>query len=202
MALAWDAAAGRYRDAASGRFVTASAFVRSFDALLDGSRTRMAGLAGQLRGGSLSLAAWQEAARLELRSLHVVAGTLAQGGVQHMTPAAYGKIGQLLQVQYGYLQQVAEDVASGKRPLDGRLENSGRLFAGAARDTFTQLQRDQARQRGVQLEQRVLGQAEHCADCEEAAGHWEPLGSLPRIGDSACRQNCHCHLIYKRGTAA
>lgn len=50
-------------------------------------------------------------------------------------------------------------------------------------------------------EHRILGEAEHCEDCEvyHAMG-WVPIGTLPSIGQqSACRQNCYCEFQYREG---
>jgi hypothetical protein len=52
-------------------------------------------------------------------------------------------------------------------------------------------------------ERRVLGQpkGEHCPDCPPiAALGWQPIGTLPEIGDSDCHQLCLCHFEYRNGT--
>lgn len=199
MALVWDSASGRFRDASTGRFVRADAFEASLNALIDGSRERMAGLAQQLRGGRLSLAAWQEAAAAELKAVSIVTGTLARGGVNHMTPSAYGQIGRMLRTQYEYLQAVADDIAAGRRLLDGRLDNSARLFAGSARGIYAAGQEQVARQRGLAFERRQLSAAESCEPCQaEARKGWQPIGSLAAIGSLRCRSNCRCRLIFAR----
>lgn len=47
-------------------------------------------------------------------------------------------------------------------------------------------------------ERRVLGMAEHCGDCPPlAAMGWQPLGSLPMIGDTECNGHCKCHFEYR-----
>jgi hypothetical protein len=50
------------------------------------------------------------------------------------------------------------------------------------------------------LERRVLGhpRTEHCSDCPPlAAMGWQPIGTLPAIGDSECKQLCLCHFEYQ-----
>lgn len=52
----------------------------------------------------------------------------------------------------------------------------------------------------AKLERRVLGQpkTEHCSDCPEFAGlGWQPIGTLPHIGESECGPLCLCHFEYK-----
>ncbi len=47
-------------------------------------------------------------------------------------------------------------------------------------------------------ERRVLGDAMHCLDCPPlAALGWQPIGTLPMIGDTECGGHCHCHFEYR-----
>lgn len=49
------------------------------------------------------------------------------------------------------------------------------------------------------FERRVLGtpKTEHCEDCPPLADlGWQPIGTLPEIGDSACGSLCLCHFRY------
>lgn len=53
-------------------------------------------------------------------------------------------------------------------------------------------------------ERRVLGnpKTEHCTDCPPlAAAGWQPLGTLPDIGDSECGGFCLCHFEYSESVA-
>ena len=44
-------------------------------------------------------------------------------------------------------------------------------------------------------ERRVLGVADNFSDCIEWAGlGCQPIGTLPPLGASICRSNCHCHF--------
>ena len=48
-------------------------------------------------------------------------------------------------------------------------------------------------------ERRVVGhpKTEHCTDCPPlAAMGWQPIGTLPPIGDSECGHLCLCHFVY------
>lgn len=62
------------------------------------------------------------------------------------------------------------------------------------------INRNSAITQGVfKVERRVLGQpkTEHCHDCPPlAAMGWQPLGSLPHIGESECGPLCLCHFEY------
>lgn len=49
-------------------------------------------------------------------------------------------------------------------------------------------------------ERRVhLGHDQACPICEEATARgWQPIGTLPEIGDSYCLNNCHCFFEYRK----
>ena len=62
------------------------------------------------------------------------------------------------------------------------------------------LNRAAAIKQGIfKVERRVLGRpkGEHCEDCPPlAAQGWQPIGSLPGIGESECGPLCLCHFEY------
>lgn len=52
---------------------------------------------------------------------------------------------------------------------------------------------------GARWEWRILGhpKTEHCDDCPPlAALGWQPIGTLPDIGDTECGGRCYCHFEY------
>jgi hypothetical protein len=49
-------------------------------------------------------------------------------------------------------------------------------------------------------ERRIHGVLKNdmCNVCDESvAKGWSPVGSLPRIGESPCGNQCHCYLKYR-----
>lgn len=76
-------------------------------------------------------------------------------------------------------------------------------YANAAHQAPQRVVRESVITTGVmKLERRVLGnpRTEHCHDCPPiAAMGWQPLGSLPHIGDSECNGRCLCHFEYRSG---
>ena len=108
-------------------------------------------------------------------------------------------------------------LARGWQPIgdNGILLVRSDLYASAARgtyeDTGTYVNQVYG---GRTQERRALGDAEHChtvrtraeavmaqpglEGCVElAAKGWQPIGSLPKIGQSPCRSNCKCTKIYR-----
>ena len=190
-------AAGRYRDRATGRFVSELTVRRDLDSYIDAKNARLDSLTTQLRNREISLADWQTQMRNEIRTAHTNAAMVAKGGRDQMTNADWGRTGRELRTQYEYLDKWAADIASGKVKLDGRANVRAQLYGDASRGTYEQNRRATAATNGNQQERRILHAAESCADClQYAALGWQPIGTLPRIGQSQCRTNCKCTMIF------
>lgn len=198
---AWQPSAGttgRYRDRATGRFVSELNVRADLDKYIDAKNANLDALANQLRNREISLADWQLQMRNEMRNMHNAAAMVAKGGRAQMTQADWGRVGRELRNQYAYLDKWAADIASGKAPLDGRLAYRARLYGQASRKTYEQERRAIAAEKGNTQERRILHAAESCDDCiEYAALGWQPIGSLPAIGDSQCRSNCKCTTEFQ-----
>lgn len=78
-------------------------------------------------------------------------------------------------------------------------------YADSAWQAAQRINRGQAiSQAAFKFERRILGnpKTEHCEDCPPlAALGWQPLGSLPPIGDTECGALCLCHFRYSTGEA-
>jgi hypothetical protein len=200
----FDPTTGRYRDAASGRFITDRAVREAVDRVTDTASARLAELSGRLRSGDVTLATWQREAMATIKDAHLVAGIAAHGGTARMDAHTWGLVGRQLRDEYRYLRDFAQQIASGEQALSGAAARAAQ-YGQAARGTFSAvLARDQLL-RGATYERSILGGAEHCSDCvAQAARGWCPLGSLTPIGARSCRSNCRCRLSYsvKKDVAA
>lgn len=196
----WDEASGRYKSATTKRYTKFSAVRDALDKTADASAANIRALADQLRAGQLSVGEWEGAMLREIKIMHTASAAAARGGWAQMSQADWGATGQLVRSQYGYLHNFAQEVASGKQPLNGRLNVRADLYTQAARGTFEDMRRRYEKNNNLmEEERRVLGAKESCPDCIEYAGRgWSPIGSLPRIGQSVCRTNCACRFEYRR----
>ena len=122
---------------------------------------------------------------------------VAIGGKEGWSPREAGRLGARLRNQYDYLGQLGRQVEAGLQPLDGRLDNRVGLFIESGRGTYEGMRRGMMADDGLTEEMRVLGAAAHCTDCPPISGTWEPIGSLPGIGDTACMANCACSMEFR-----
>jgi hypothetical protein len=193
----WNPATNRYINLETGRFVAASTVRDALESVMEASAARMNAVTQQLVDRQISLASWQTEMMQNIKLSHTAAAASANGGWAQMTQSDWGAAGQMIREQYDYLRNFANQIADGTQPLDGRVLVRADMYGDAARNTFEEMRRRGETEGGMQFERRVLGQADHCPDClDYAAEGWQPIGTLPQIGDSVCLTRCHCTFEY------
>ena len=194
----WDTRALRYREAASGRFVSQKAITGALNKVITASQGNVEGITQALMDGNITVAEWQTAMAREIKIMHTASTAAAKGGWAQMAQADWGKTGSLIKRQYEYLNSFAADIASGKQPLNGRVMQRARLYAQASRGSYEEMRRREFSNHGYIEERRVLTAAEHCNGCiEQAKRGWQPIGTLDPIGAEECRTNCQCEFEYR-----
>lgn len=196
----WDKDSLRYRRASTGRFVKADDVRAALRRVVDASRRAVTRLAASLNNGTIGVGAWQAAMERAVKDMHLAATAAGKGGFGAMTARDYGLAGARLRLHYEALERFARDVEAG-RITPARTRWRAELYAKAAVGVYENSRREAAQ--GVMThERRVLGVAEHCRDCIAAAAlGWQPLGTLPRIGQSICRAACKCRFRFKKVAA-
>lgn len=202
----WDARAGRYRSATTGRFVPRTAIMDQLGrAVMDGRETASR-LTTAFHEGRLSAAAWQEQMRTTLRRMHSQHAALATGGWDRMTPRDWGRIGYALREDYARIQRLAEAVQRGEVTLAQALQRADG-YMGNARAQYYKAERERLRPSSSDQEiisRRILGASEHCPDClEYYARGWQPVAFLPVPTEaSQCGTYCQCDVIHREVPSA
>ena len=196
----WNESAGRYVDLDTGRFVPFSDVRNALESVIDVSGVRMNILTENLVGGQISLAEWQAGMMEQIKISHTASAASARGGWAQMSQSDWGAAGRLVRMQYDYLSNFANEIASAKQLLNGTALVRADLYADAARGTFEEIRRRYERtMNGMEQERRVLGEADHCKGClDQAALGWKPIGSLDPIGAEECVTRCHCTFIFRK----
>ena len=191
---------GRYRDE-RGRFVASSTVRRELDRYLDTADPAKA-LAEALRGRQVSLADWEVGMRRVVKNTHLNAIALERGGWANLTPSDFGRVGQIVREQYGYLKGFAADIASGKQRLDGTLGVRAKLYTQAGRESFYRSKQANLAP-GIDMVRSIKHARDSCRECEYLNGKWfrvgDPEYKLP--GQRICTKNCRCSEEYGRMTA-
>jgi hypothetical protein len=197
----YDPVLHRYRNGSTGRFVSAETvhgWVVDYSANLGKS---LRDLTQQLRAGSVTLAEWQLTMAQSVKDAHIAAAIAAKGGRAQMTQADWGRVGQILRQEYGYLGRLADGIADGSIPLDGRVLARAEQYGKAARETYANIWRRETQRRGADEERNVRGKRDSCEagsdrpGCiEETARGWVSIGSLSLPGARTCLGNCGCRI--------
>lgn len=194
-------ASGRYRDMRTGRFVAGATVRRELDSYVDQSDNAARGLAGMIRRREVSLADWELAMRREIKRTHLTAIALERGGWSNMRPQDYGRAGQIIRREYGYLGNFANQIADGTQRLDGTLDRRAQLYTQAGRTTYYESKQSNL-QLGVDMVRSIRHARDSCADCVGFDRVWyrvgDPAYRLP--GNRICTRNCRCSEEYGRST--
>lgn len=184
---------GRYRDTLTGRFVSSATVRRELDRYLDASDDAARALARALRNREVSLADWELGMRRLIKNTHLNAIALERGGWANMRPQDYGRAGQIIREQYGYLKQFGLDIASGKQRIDGTLDYRAKLYTEAGRNSMYRSMHANMKAEITHV-QSVLHARDNCRGCLDLAGRWfrigDPAYKLP--GNRDCLHNCRC----------
>lgn len=194
----WNERASRYVNLDNGRFVSSSVVKGELENVITSGQISIEFRTQALLDGNITAAEWRAGMLADIKTMHVAAAASARGGWAQMTPTDWGWTGSQIKKQYQYLERFAQDIVSGKQPLNGRLMVRAKLYGQAGRGTFEEMRRRMAYKSGQIKERRVLGHAEHCGGCKKQASlGWQPIGTLDPIGAEECLTNCQCTFEYR-----
>jgi hypothetical protein len=155
-------------------------------------------LGEQLQDGVLTLAQWERQAQAQLGPLYLAATAATVGGFALLTLGAIQAYRTQVAQQFTYLRAFRQQIAAGAQLLNGSLLSRLTLYARAAYSVAQQVYRTMQQAMAKTQERRVLGIADHCPECPGlAARGWQPIGTLPVIGDTVCKVNCRCRFEYR-----
>lgn len=194
----WNEKALQYTNISTGRFVPRSEITDQLFKVTKRSSDVMRIISQQLRDGNISLADWQMAMMQEIKTTHLAGAAMQRGGWQQMTQADFGRVGQIVRREYGFLHDLANGIESGEIKLDGRILLRASQYGQAGRETNIKFWDLEADKRGFDQERSVLNPAEHCKECvDEDAKGWQPIGQMIPIGRRICRANDKCDKWYR-----
>jgi len=201
----WDASSRRYIHLKSRRYVP---FMDLRSQAIE-PMIRAGKLAGRTIGSALqnggTLADWQRAMLEHVKTTQIAAGLASAGGPDAMSKKDKEKLAAEILIFLLLLRKFSYEMEAKTFPLNGRLLLRSDLYSAAARDTFEETRRfGMGVYFGATEEMRVLGKGEHCESDGELEGcielhdlFWQPIGTLPRLGETPCRSNCLCHFDYR-----
>lgn len=194
----WNEKALQYTNRATGRFVSRETIKDQLFKVTKQSSDTMRAISQQLRDGNISLADWQLQMMQEIKTTHLAGAAMQRGGWQQMTQADFGRVGQIVRREYGFLRDLANGIESGDIKLDGRILLRAAQYGQAGRETNVTFWNLEADKRGFDEERSILNPAEHCTECisEDDKG-FQALGQMIPIGRRICRANDKCDKEFR-----
>lgn len=189
----YDNRAQRWRDSASGKFLSNQSVTDEMFRHSDATHSSLESLTRSLYAGDINLSQWQIAVASELKDAHLAQAMFAVGGRANMGFAEFGRVGQTLREQYAFLNNFANDIAAGRVSLAQAL-NRVDMYGDASKQSYWA----EYAERSDGLMNYVLHPAEHCPDClERVAGNpykRENLRGYPGDGSTRCGPRDMCTL--------
>lgn len=162
----WSAAAHRYRNTITGRFIGHAEMVGLRDVYTSAKMQQAASLASRLAAHEISLSDWHSSMRESVKNSFIDQYVLGHGGRATMTQADWGRVGAMCKEQYKYLDGFAQAIEQGSL-TEGQIRARSGLYQEASTQAF---ERGNAYARGLPR-----------------------LPYYPGDGSTQCLTNCRCH---------
>lgn len=186
-----------WRNLRTGRTVATATVQAEIQTHIDAGKAVIDQLTQQLLSGDLTIDQWKLAVAGELKDMHGAFAMLGAGGRDNMTQAMWGEVGSRLKQEYIYLNNFAKEIEAGKLS-EGQILARLKMYTNDAYGSFADAERTLNMNNGMTEERAVLTGSNHCPDCEYRAGQgWQPIGTLPDIGDTQCGSNDRCYFEYR-----
>lgn len=198
--FAYSTGAMRFRDLTTGRWISEREVRDAVDRVADLASRRMGDIAARYRTGQIDTAAWITESQRVIKDSQIASALAAYGGRQQMTPQTWGATGAEIKRQYLYLNRMADDVLSGRQPMNGRLDARARQYGQSARATYENSRRRVANAApALYFERNHLHASESCDQCRSQSARGPvPIGSLVPVGQRSCRSSCRCTISYSQ----
>jgi hypothetical protein len=189
----YDKRSERWRNSSTGRFVSNDAVVGEMRRHQTATYGTLDSLTKQLYAGQINVGQWQVAVASELKDAHLAQAMFGAGGRRNMGFAEFGRVGQTLREQYGFLDRFAQEIAAGKiseAQALARIE----MYGDASQQSYWA----EYAERSSGLLYYRLNPAEHCSDCiaREAGNPYtkETLRGYPGDGSTKCKTRDKCTI--------
>lgn len=195
----FDSTLGRYRDRATGRFLSKREALALTQRSIANASRELLEITTSLANGVIQLQDWQRRFAQLLKELHLAQYLLGRGGAANVYPADFLVVARILKEEYRFLDAFARDIALGRLSV-AQAQARARLYLNKTTTSYWQGDaKAQERASHPQEMRRLLAPVEHCPDCVAyAAAGWVPVGTLPMpCVNCQCGANCRCTVEYR-----
>jgi len=189
----------RYHNTTTGKFVGRVEVRNELDKIIEVASNNIKLFTREMQTGNSSIAEWQINMVEELKPLHMVMVSAANGGWNNTTDKEWQRLSTRLESEFNYLQEFAKEIYTGEAK-PGTYVSRAMMYAEGARVTYENEKREIEIASGSTEERNILGGSDHCDDCITATNQgWVTIGTLIPIGNRQCVSRCKCVMIYRTG---
>ena len=201
-ALVYDKRACRYRGAA-GKFIDPRTVRQTIEKDIEQTKVRMESHARRAQSGALSVPEWRDLQAREIKALHLAHLAVAKGGFHALTPADFGRVGQIVKGEYQYLSDKADKAAQNPAYLASeRFVSESESYADSGIITFEATRKAEEEAAGFGYAISILDDgARHCTpkgateSCPQQTAKGAALSSeIVSVGKRACFGRCRCTI--------
>lgn len=171
MAFQYVRSVNRYRDSATGRYVSRATVLDYVERIAQAGSDKAAAYAALVANGELSAADFGLRMRAELKQAYIQEYILGRGGRDAMTPSDWGAIGAMLRKEYNLLNGFVADIEAGNLS-EAQIRARANLYFMTARQAY---ERGNARAHGVPT-----------------------LPAYGRDGSTECHSMCGCYWRFEK----
>lgn len=178
-------------------------YERAIEKTITDTETKIAALMKELQDGRIDIERFRDLMRDTIWRSHLKTAVLGAGGIGNVSANTLEIVDREIAEQFRYLDGFIGDLRAMRaqgQEIQPRQTARAKLYAQASRVTAREAQRQYIYNEigGQAQERRVLTPADHCDDCVDYADQgWQPIGTLPPLGESQCGQNCKCVFVYR-----
>ncbi|MCP5016856.1 MAG: hypothetical protein GY938_16550 [Ketobacter sp.] len=184
----------------NGRFVSRATVRAELDNVIKGLGDQASTITGQLKAGEVTLSDWQTQMMAISKQSAMVGAVMQKGSWFNMTQSDFGRVGQQVKEQYGFLRDWAKGIAEGVRKIH---RGVARQYAQFGRQVYYLFEKLKSRLGGLNERRNILHARESCSgvgSCIEQNGlGWLSINDdqFIEIGRRVCRGNCLCTWEYR-----
>jgi len=189
----------------NGEYISRRETREKIDKLTEFIKREAGRIAKRYDAGTINAAQFNAEMRELLKAGHIIASSVGRGGLERMTLADWGKVGNKIKWQYQFLDRMTRQLERGAiaNTASRAKQYVSSIYVSYA-DAYFETNREFKENGGVLnpngeiLVARELNAAESCDDCEAlAALGFIPLDDMPEIGEgTSCGDFCKCDLIF------
>lgn len=188
----------------NGEYVSRRETREKIDKLTEFIKREAGRIAKRYDAGTINAAQFNAEMRELLKAGHIIASSVGRGGLERMTLADWGKVGNKIKWQYSFLDKMTRKLANGAiANTSSRAKSYASAIYVSYADSYLQTNREfiesggDNNPNGEILCRLVTNSKEGCVECaaDESLG-WIPVSEMDEIGTRQCGDFCLCDIEF------